>query len=135
MEDSKRQEVVKHALGYLKTPYQHQGKAPGVGLDCVGIIECAYAAAGLVIPLHNNYGREPMGNFLKLTLEKYFKLTSSPKTADIMLIAYFGVPHHLAIYNDGRMIHSSSATEKVIEHRISAAWKRMTIGYYTWHKQ
>ncbi len=135
MEDNEREAVIAAARSYLGTPYQHQGKAPGRGLDCVGIIECAYREAGMEMPEHHQYGREPMGGFLKSTVEKYFVISTNPLPADIMLICYFGYPHHLAIYNNYSMIHANSKTRKCVEHRIDDTWKRMTVGYYKWDKQ
>jgi cell wall-associated NlpC family hydrolase len=42
--------VVRYALGQLGTPYRWGGEAPGVGFDCSGLTQAAYAAAGIAIP-------------------------------------------------------------------------------------
>lgn len=34
------------ARSYIGTPFVHQGRQPGLGLDCVGMVFCAFLAAG-----------------------------------------------------------------------------------------
>jgi len=42
--------AVSFALDQLGTPYKWGGESPGVGFDCSGLTQAAYAAAGVVIP-------------------------------------------------------------------------------------
>ncbi len=126
--------IVAAALSFVGTPYHHQGRAPGFGLDCAGVVECAYRAAGFDVPVHNGYERTPHNGFLETTLQRYFRQANEAANGDVMLIAYFGVAHHLAIYHDGRMVHASVYTKKCVDHRIDAVWKRKTIGFFRWHK-
>ena len=42
--------VVSFALSQLGTPYRWGGETPGVGFDCSGLTQAAYAAAGITIP-------------------------------------------------------------------------------------
>ena len=39
-----------YALAQVGTPYRWGGEAPGVGFDCSGLTQAAYAAAGVAIP-------------------------------------------------------------------------------------
>ncbi len=43
-------EAVSYALDQIGTPYRWGGETPGVGFDCSGLTQAAYAAAGIVIP-------------------------------------------------------------------------------------
>jgi len=43
-------EAVSYALAQIGTPYRWGGETPGVGFDCSGLTQAAYAAAGIAIP-------------------------------------------------------------------------------------
>lgn len=42
--------AVEYALSQVGTPYMWGGESPGVGFDCSGLAQAAYAAAGVPIP-------------------------------------------------------------------------------------
>jgi cell wall-associated NlpC family hydrolase len=43
-------EAVSYALAQIGTPYRWGGETPGVGFDCSGLTQVAWAAAGIAIP-------------------------------------------------------------------------------------
>lgn len=43
-------DAVAYALDQIGTPYRWGGETPGVGFDCSGLTQGAYAAAGIIIP-------------------------------------------------------------------------------------
>jgi cell wall-associated NlpC family hydrolase len=43
-------EAVSYAFAQIGTPYVWGGETPGVGFDCSGLVQAAYAAAGVAIP-------------------------------------------------------------------------------------
>jgi len=43
-------EAVSYALAQIGTPYRWGGETPGVGFDCSGLTQAAWAAAGIAIP-------------------------------------------------------------------------------------
>lgn len=43
-------EAVRYALAQIGTPYHWGEEVPGVGFDCSGLTQAAYAAAGIAIP-------------------------------------------------------------------------------------
>jgi cell wall-associated NlpC family hydrolase len=47
---SKAREAVAEARKYLGTPYQWGGESPQTGFDCSGLVQWAYAKAGIQIP-------------------------------------------------------------------------------------
>jgi len=43
-----RQDVVAEAMGWLKTPYHHQARVKGAGVDCAQLLLEVYSAAGMI---------------------------------------------------------------------------------------
>ncbi|MFC9997918.1 C40 family peptidase [Nocardia sp. NPDC127526] len=57
-------EAVRNALGAVGTPYVWGGNTPGVGLDCSGLTQWAYAEAGVSLPRlaqEQGYGHQQVG--------------------------------------------------------------------------
>jgi cell wall-associated NlpC family hydrolase len=42
--------AVEYALAQIGTPYRWGGETPGVGFDCSGLVQAAWAAAGVALP-------------------------------------------------------------------------------------
>ena len=61
--------IVKLARECLGTPYIHQGRHKGVGLDCAGLV--AYVLDGLNLPYNDmrGYPRTPYEGMLKKALD------------------------------------------------------------------
>jgi cell wall-associated NlpC family hydrolase len=53
--------AVSWALSQIGTPYVWGGETPGVGFDCSGLVQAAYAVAGLALPrvAQDQYDRTP----------------------------------------------------------------------------
>lgn len=58
MSQLQRDAVVAEALTWLKTPYHHNARLKGVGVDCAQLLCAVYEAAGVVQPVNPGYNRE-----------------------------------------------------------------------------
>lgn len=57
--DAQRAAVVAEAMTWLLTPWRHQGRVKGAGVDCAGLIICAYRNAGMIDDVDaGNYPRD-----------------------------------------------------------------------------
>lgn len=127
-------------LGYEGTPYAHQGRLPGVGLDCIGPVICAAREHGIVKPEFDvsDYGPRPDGS-LQPYLDTH--LVRKPRAelglGDVVLNAFrLGPPQHIAVivgelWGDWVMLHANSTIGKVMRERLpyNRRWYRYVLGY------
>ena len=116
--------IVELARECLDTPYVHQGRHNGVGLDC----------AGLNLPYNDmkGYPRTPYQGMLKKALDKEPSLEKiyTYEEGCILLLRITKDPQHLAIYTGDTIIHSYLTAEKVTEHNFSDSWRRKVVAIY-----
>lgn len=55
-----REEVVKEAMSWLKTPYHHQARVKGAGVDCANLPAAVYEEVGLVTHINPKYSPQWM---------------------------------------------------------------------------
>jgi hypothetical protein len=89
-------------LSYVDTPTVHQGRLPGVGMDCPGPLICAAWAHGLKPRSFNvtGYGRVPDGKVLQGLLEEHLQRIhyDDRLPGDVPLVRFQqGRPQHMGI--------------------------------------
>lgn len=124
-------DYVEIARGYLATPFKHQGRLPGVGLDCAGVVVCALREAGHRVEDVRAYGRIPAnGLFLKMVERHCDRIALADiRHGDLMMFAFRGDPQHLAIYTEaGTLIHAYQDVRRVVEHDFDGTWRERLRG-------
>jgi cell wall-associated NlpC family hydrolase len=126
-------------LAYEGTPFHHQGRAPGIGLDCPAPMICAARHFGIVPPTWDisAYPGDPDGN-LQPTLDAYLIRVARDdlQLGDVVLNA-FGKrqPRHLAYivgerWGQWEMLHADARTGGAIVERIQyGRYYRFVQGY------
>jgi len=117
--------------GYIGTPYSHQGRTPGLALDCAGVIECAAKDCGFdVVEYNRGYGRLPhKGQLAAAILRQSWIRQASEKWAagNILLIRWKKEPQHLAVVTENEtIIHAYQPSGRVVEVPL-AEWKEKTV--------
>lgn len=137
-----RFELITELRTWEKTPWRHQGRMKGLGVDCIGLALAAADLAGMIrgrseieLGIPPNYGRIPhMGNF-KAFLDANLLLipVADAKIADLVLLAYRSQYTHVAVLTPWRhtgegppfgLLHSDMVTERVQE----LCWQPRTWG-------
>lgn len=128
----KLERFAREARGLLETPFRHQGRQPGVGLDCAGVVVCAAQAAGLPAQDQDGYGRQPYRGYLEAALDAQFDRVPKRdiRPGDVLLMRFGDEPQHLAIYTGGTIIHGYQKVGRVVEHRFAAVWLARTVRGY-----
>jgi len=124
--------VVELARECLGTPYIHQGRHKGVGLDCAGLVACVLDGLGLSYNDMKGYPRTPYKGMLKAALdnEPSLERVYNYEQGCVLLLRITKDPQHLAIYTGETIIHSYLTATKVTEHGFSDSWKRKVVAIY-----
>lgn len=125
-------EIIAAARAEINTPFVHQGRLPGVALDCAGLIVHVAAALGLEYVDVAGYSRTPSGGILESTLDAQPCLfrVSEARAGDVLLFRFLGAPQHLGITTGETLIHAYQKAGKVCEHRIDEQWRRRIVRVY-----
>lgn len=83
---AQRNIIISAAYSALGTPYVYGGSTPGVGIDCSGLAQYAYAQAGISLP---HYSQAQMAMCAPL---------SSPSSLQAGDLVFWTSPKHVAIY-------------------------------------
>lgn len=117
------------ARGSVGTRFQHGGRLPGVGLDCIGVIVCAAQAAGYATQDRKAYPLRPNGE-LQPELDRQMVRVTERAPGDVLLMRFEGDPHHLAIYTGETLIHAYAQAKKCVEQPFSQWWAARTVAAY-----
>lgn len=123
-----RKQIVAVARTFLRTPWHHQGRAKGAGIDCLGLLACTAAECGLPVIDRSDYGEEPVPAELIAGLATNLERidVSDAREADVLCfwIAAEDRPQHLALVTDVGMLHAWREGAKVVhEHGITQGWR------------
>lgn len=123
-----RAAVVATARTWLGTPWHHQARLQGVGVDCVGLVIGVARTLGLVPPGFDvaAYPRVPDGSSLMHLVHMHMRglLAGQPmQPGDVVVVRFDADPQHLGILGDYRhgglsIIHAASDPGRVIETRL-----------------
>lgn len=131
-----RAQVIQAARECLGTPFRHQGRKPGIGLDCVGLVRWPAVVLGLVPPTADylTYARSPDPYVMREQLTKYAREIppNEARPGDILWLRIYRDPTHLAILTfDHTIIHAvSDGPRCVVEHGFRAPWPSRVVAAF-----
>lgn len=133
-----REDIVAEARTHVGTPWVHQGRTPGHGLDCAGLVIVVARSLGLVAEDFdvNGYTPAPDGSMLRWCDEHMQRLRDLELGA-VLVLATRDQPQHLGIVGDylhggWSLIHACNAAKppRVIETRLMFATNMRLRGIY-----
>lgn len=111
--------------------FRAQGHDPAGGLDCVGLVWAAYAAAGKRLARPGDYplrGWSP-GRIEAALMAAGFRSADGPAcVGDVALIAHPARQYHLVLLGPDSFIHAHAGLRRVVETPLDA----MTCGAARW---
>ena len=133
-------QIVAEARAWLGTPFLHQGRHRGLGVDCVGLVAGVAKALQLVDYEVTGYARHPDGVMLRAECERVLRRLAPGEPAregDVLLFRIARDPQHLGIVTavaegrPARMIHAyAGGPGRCVEHGLDARWLRRVVAIY-----
>ncbi len=119
--------IVAAARGCVGTRFRPQGRVPGLGLDCVGVVAVAAAAAGATVdlPAYLLSGEqcEAVANGLAA---HGCRRVWPPAPGDILVLAPSSRHRHLGIVTSiepgTAIVHAHAGLRRVVEGPVDPAW-------------
>jgi cell wall-associated NlpC family hydrolase len=119
-----RDNIVRIARTWLGTPFHHQGRVKGAGVDCAGLVIGVASELGLSAFDTSGYGRRPdtreMENICHAQMMPI--ALDDVRPGDVYLIEIDRQPQHLAFATDIGLLHAYAPARRVVEHRIDQDW-------------
>lgn len=126
--------AVAAARAALGTPFLHQGRTAGWGLDCAGVLVLAARSMGHTPDEPPAYARMPHDGLLESWVDRQPFLVRIERAAmragDLLLMRFAAEPQHLALYADPTIIHAYQGVGRVVEHRLDDKWRRRIVRVY-----
>ena len=131
-----RDDILTAARDVVGTPFRHQGRIAGKGLDCAGLLVHVARTVGVEPIQREGYARLPTYGQLEATLQENVDagiLVAVPVAdllpGDMVLMKFEGegAARHLGIVGDGTLIHSWAVVRRVCEHTLDDVWRRRII--------
>lgn len=133
-----REDIQREALTWIDTPFHHQARVKGVGIDCAGVVTMAPRPFGLSDFDITDYSRLPQGDSIRRLLDEHMDPLEidDARGGDVVLFAFKTrkgeVEQHLGVLVDDaggmRFVHAWGVAEKVVSTAFDATWRRRCVG-------
>lgn len=119
--------VLAAARALVGTKFRLHGRDPAHGLDCVGLVCVAFAAAGVRIAAPSGYrlasGR--IEQFEAAASNAGLSVVAEPRAGDAVLCRVDARQWHLGIASGGGLIHADAGLGRVVERPGVMPWTVM----------
>lgn len=126
-----RSEISKIARRMVGTPFHAQGRLPGVGLDCIGVIVSVARELGLPHTDVAAYPMRPNGMLQPILDAQMVRVYREPREGDALLMTFGGAPHHVAVVVDGnQIVHAYVTVRKCVAQNLTDYWRKKVCAVY-----
>lgn len=130
-----RSKIVKVARSFVGTPVVHQGRLPGVGLDCGGVLECTSTKTPGLTSLAGVATHYPVGRLAGLRLYRMLRkhmdeIPVAERLPGSVMLWWVNtrisgrapLPQHVGIWLGAGIVHAEVTARKVVEVSYGAYW-------------
>lgn len=115
-------DIIAEARTWLGTPFHHQGRVKGAGVDCIGLVIGVQHALGLSDYDYGNYGRIPNPVVMGRELRANMLPVPAVEPGTVLWFAFSAAPMHLGIVTDTGLIHAYARAGRVVETGLDPQW-------------
>jgi lipoprotein Spr len=117
-------QIVAAARACIGTRFRAQGRVPGLGLDCVGLVLAAGRIAAGVVPAY------ALGGDHAQLLDDTLRVAgccrvATPLPGDILVLEPARGLRHLAIMTPAGAVHAHAGIGRVVEGPLDPGWRRL----------
>ena len=131
-----RELIVATARTYLETPFHHQGRVAGVGVDCVGLVIGVAHALGLSSFDIQGYARQPDPITFRALLRQEMreKPFAQRLPGDVLSFAFINEQHLgiITVLEPLTIVHCWEKAGRCVEHALDIAWVRRIRGCWAY---
>ena len=126
------QDIISEAETWIDTPFKHQGRLKGIGVDCYGLIVEIARHFNITNYREANYGRVPQPRLMwkELRTQMCESNLTNAKPGYVFFMAFNKQPMHLALYDGENIIHALSTAKKCIKQRFTPELQRLVRGVF-----
>lgn len=122
-----RSRIIEAARRYLGTPFLHQGRMLGSGVDCAGLLTCVAYDLRLRDVHVIDYGRTPDPDRARSVIETHMDAVPFSELAPgdvVSFVVVQSVQHYGLIteINPTRFLHAYQTVGKVVEQSLVGPW-------------
>jgi cell wall-associated NlpC family hydrolase len=132
-----REEIVAAARSYVGTPFHHQGRLKGVGIDCAGLLIGVARDLGLPHQDVRDYPDIPDGRRIAALVESQMTRVDDPEPGDAVLFwmeTQTRHPQHLGILTPLLgglgLVHAYFPVRRTVEVSFTQEWRNRAVGYF-----
>jgi murein DD-endopeptidase / murein LD-carboxypeptidase len=119
--------IVEAARACVGTRFRPQGRVPGLGLDCVGVVLVAAAAAGLdrFQPQAYSLAGDHEAVVEQALVDAGCQAVAAPLSGDLLVVAPSPNRRHLGVLTPAGMVHAHAGLGRVVEGPIDPGWTKI----------
>ena len=132
-------EVVAAARGWIGTPFQHQARLRGVGVDCIGVVVGVARELGLSDYDISGYGAAPYAALVTREADDHMDRVpiTAMRAGDVLMLRIENDPQHFGIVTEvpgaggvARFVHAFSKVGRCVETSLDRFWHSRVVAVY-----
>ncbi len=116
--------IVAAVRSCVGTRFRAQGRTPGLGLDCVGVVLVAAVAAGMgrITPVAYALGGDHEREVEPMLAAFGCREVVVPMNGDVLVVAPAARHRHLAVVTPAGIVHAHAGLGRVVEGPLDPGW-------------